>query len=198
MIGVVDKLITGIETEVFEDNDTGRLFMDGFLKKSGIVRKSYQGCHSLEGNQSREFLRKLDQLESHFEEEDIDTQMKGLQFVEVLRSFSKVVSSCFGGYLSEEYLNNIIQFRTLYMQLGISVTPKVHCVFQHIHEFLNIANIGVSSGHKKGLGYFSEQSFEAMHHDAKQGWDRVKVGTNHAECGQRLKDFVVSNNSKHL
>ena len=80
--------------------------MDGFLKKSGIVRKSYQGCHSLEGNQSREFLRKLDQLESHFEEEDIDTQMKGLQFVEVLRSFSKVVSSCFGGL--DTSLKNIL------------------------------------------------------------------------------------------
>ena len=28
-----------------------------------------------------------------------------------------------------------------------------------------------------GLGYYSEQPFEAMHHDAKVLWERVKVGT---------------------
>ena len=34
-----------------------------YLKKVNIVRKSYQGQHSLEGNQCSEFLKKLDILE---------------------------------------------------------------------------------------------------------------------------------------
>ena len=49
-----------------------------------------------------------------------------------------------------------------------------------------------------GLGYYSEQPFEAMHHDAKVLWERVKVGTGHPDVERVLKDFVVSYNSKHL
>ena len=49
-----------------------------------------------------------------------------------------------------------------------------------------------------GLGYYSEQPFEAMHHDAKVLWERVKVGTAHPDVERTSKDFVVSYNSKHI
>ena len=49
-----------------------------------------------------------------------------------------------------------------------------------------------------GLGYFSEQAFESMHHDAKVLWERVKVGSGHPDIERALKDFVVSYNSKHI
>ena len=83
------------------------------------------------------------------------------------------------------------------MSLGISVTPKVHIVFQHVSEFLNIVNSG---GEKSsfGLGYFSEQAFEAMHYDIKGLWERVKVSSGHPEFGERLKAAVTAYNSKHI
>ena len=60
------------------------------------------------------------------------------------------------------------------MDLGITVTPKVHLfnnfqahiVFQHIQEFLQLVNDDASLP-DVGLGYFSEQAFESMHHDVK-------------------------------
>ena len=62
---------------MFDSPELGRQWMDGFLKKVefvfiffsqsifqvSIVRKSYQGSHSLEGNRSSQFLKKIDQLE---------------------------------------------------------------------------------------------------------------------------------------
>ena len=114
------------------------------------------------------------------------------------------------------YKADILEFKRLYMSLGISVTPKVkrdylkpkkyyffnirprivknkindfkksyfkaHMVFQHIAEFLDLVNgdtetpnvgmfkyfkILLLSFNLIGLGYFSEQAFESMHHDVK-------------------------------
>ena len=67
IIGIVDKLLKGMEDNVFPTKEEGRLYMDKFLKDVGlfstifqklilffyniqhcILRKSYQGCHSLE------------------------------------------------------------------------------------------------------------------------------------------------------
>ena len=49
-----------------------------------------------------------------------------------------------------------------------------------------------------GLGYFSEQAFESMHHDAKVLWEKVKVGVDHPDVEKALQDFVISYNAKHM
>ena len=46
--GVVDKLLSAFEKSVFSNEEAGLNFMNRFLKMAGIVRKSYQGAHSLE------------------------------------------------------------------------------------------------------------------------------------------------------
>ena len=51
--------------------------------------------------------------------------INGLPFIQTFRAFSKVVSSCFGVSLQEDYEVHILEFRRLYLELGISVTPKV-------------------------------------------------------------------------
>ena len=84
-------------------------------------------------------------------------------------------------------------------------------MFQHLKEFLTIVNSGQQSNTPKGyffiniffkfllgLGYYSEQPFEAMHHDANVLWERAKIGTGHPDVERVLKDFVVSYNSKQL
>ena len=65
-----------------------------------------------------------------------------------------------------------------------SAILQVHVVFQHVQEFLEMVNtdpnqpaLGMVEYMVKiawiivfiltGLGYFSEQSFESMHHDVK-------------------------------
>ena len=46
-------------------------------------------------------------------------------YVPALRAFGKVVKGCFGLALSPSYQADIEQFKKCYLNLGISVTPKV-------------------------------------------------------------------------
>jgi hypothetical protein len=43
-----------------------------------------------------------------------------------MRAFSKVVDSCFSNTLLDTYITDILKFKKAYMDLGITVTPKVH------------------------------------------------------------------------
>ena len=171
--------------------------MDRYLKKMAIVRKSYQGAHSLEGNQSRLFLKKIDSLQRELELLPDSIIINGLPFITAFRAFSEVVDSCFGVVLKPDYIAKIQNFKTAYMALDITVTPKAHIVFQHIAEFLSRVNAGENLS-TVGLGYFSEQAFEAMHHDVKVIWEKVKVGLDHPNFSEKLRSFVVAYNSKHL
>ena len=124
---------------MFDSPELGRKWMDGFLKKVdfgftfyyknifqvSIVRKSYQGAHSLEGNQSSQFLKKIDQLEIDLFQESDSVKLAGLPYVAVLRAFRLVQTACFGQELQQDYREKIQQFSKLYRDLEISVTPKV-------------------------------------------------------------------------
>ena len=68
-------------------------------------------------------------------------------------------------------------------------------LFNFVAEFLSRAN---SAGTQLGLGYWSEQCFEAMHHNARLSWDRVKVASSHPQFWEKLKSFIVSSNSKRM
>ena len=46
-------------------------------------------------------------------------------YVSALRAFGRVVKSCFGLKLSSSYISDIEHFKKCYLNLGISVTPKV-------------------------------------------------------------------------
>ena len=161
LIGIVDKLIAGFENKVFETPVEGREWMDRYLKGVAIVRKSYQGCHSLEGNQSSSFLKKIDVLEREIMKEDDEVKVAGLQYIQVFRALREVQEACFSMVLMPDFKVKINLFSNLYRQLGITVTPKVHILESHIIDFYEI------TGEKVGLGFFSEQGFESMHHDMK-------------------------------
>eukprot|EP00090_Calanus_glacialis_P026415 TRINITY_DN41544_c0_g1_i1.p1 TRINITY_DN41544_c0_g1~~TRINITY_DN41544_c0_g1_i1.p1 ORF type:complete len:114 (-),score=20.05 TRINITY_DN41544_c0_g1_i1:59-400(-) len=84
-------------------------------------------------------------------------------------------------------------FITQDIGLYISVSPKVHILESHIVDFSEI------SGEEVGLGFFSEQGFETMHHDFKVLWEKVKTGDiSHEDFAERLLDCVCSYNAKHM
>ena len=63
----------------------------------------------------------------------------------------------------------------------------------HIIDFYEM------SGETAGLGKFSEQAFEAMHHDMNMLWEQVKIGNiEHEDFLDRLFNFVCSYNAKHM
>ena len=53
-------------------------------------------------------------------------------------------------------------------------------------------------GENAGLGFRSEHSMVAGHHDFKLEWEKVKVTPDHAEYGDRMEKTVVRYNGKHL
>ena len=84
-----------------------------------------------------------------------------LPFVHIFRAFHEVVKACFGKNLLPDYKEKIKRFSASYRRLNISITPKVHVIEAHIIDFYK------KSGESFGLGYYSEQAFEAMHHNFK-------------------------------
>ena len=58
--------------------------------------------------------------------ESEDAVLNGLPYVHAFRAFDRVVSMCFGVTLKAGYEQAIQQFKTAYMDIGISVTPKVY------------------------------------------------------------------------
>ena len=90
LIGVVDKHLQGLE-KLFSME-----WMDDFLKDVNILRKSYQGGHALEGNQSSMFLKKLPELSEKIMREPDDLKIEGLALLHSLHCFKKVQETCFG------------------------------------------------------------------------------------------------------
>ena len=78
--------------------------------------------------------------------------------IDALRKFKSVVTACFGMVLEDDFSEKIDRFRDSYLAImNISVTPKVHAVFFHVKQFIEIK--------RAPLGVFSEQATESMHHN---------------------------------
>ena len=181
LLGVVDKLLQELKKRASKN------WVDKYLKKVNIVRKSYQGQHSLEGNQCSEFLKKLDILERELMKESTGLNVVTLPILQVFCTFRKVQKSCFGMEVKPDFRNQIAEFSRVYRSLEISVTPKVHIIERHIKDFYDIY------GKEHGLGFWSEQPFEAMHHEMKVLWNKVKIkDISREEYGVRLLDLSPS------
>ena len=90
------------------------------------------------GNQSREFLKKVDLLQLELEKLSSETLLKGLPYIHAMRTFSKVVGNCFGNILVDSYIQDIQRFKDAYMALQISVTPKVFPLYPPPNDLINM------------------------------------------------------------
>lgn len=88
-------------------------------------------------------------------------------FVTAFSSFRDVVSSCYGHDLQPDYKLKIAKFKKDYLRVKISVTPKVHAVFYHVEEFCEMTDMG--------LGPWSEQTSESLHHEFTKCWEKYMV-----------------------
>ena len=75
----------------------------------------------------------------------------------------------------------------------MSITPKIHIVEHHVVDFLK------RKKEEHGLGWWSEQAFEAMHSDIKKEWEKVKIcDSDHPDFPTKLLDFVLRYNARHV
>ena len=96
-----------------------------------------------------------------------------------------VVEACYGYKLDANFVENIKLFKAAYMRLQINVTPKVHAVFYHIEEFCTRNQFGL------GLGPYSEQTSESIHHDFKLTWKNFAIkDTDHPQYANQSCFYV--------
>ena len=91
-------------------------------------------------------------------------------------------------------METISKFSATYRNLtDMSITPKIHILEIHIVDFLK------RKREPHGLGFWSEQGFEAMHHDMQKEWNTVKnCDLDHPDFPERLLKFVCRYNAKHV
>ena len=111
--------------------------------------------------------------------------------------FNAVVDSSFGNYVEEGWVDAIARFCASYRALDkITYPPKYHMVESHLQQFLERRWSQNPDYESFGLGYWSEQQFEAVHHNFTTSWDRFKVGTDHEGYGEALLTCVTSYDAK--
>ena len=153
-----------------------------WLKACNVETESYHG-QSFTGNSARRLLKNVDKLQSM-------CPIECLKYVKVFRAFERVVTSCFGTSLDSNYRENIQRFRDAYMDLSVRVTPKIHAVFHHIAEFCERKGCG--------LGPYSEQASESVHHDFNKIWLHFKRPYSHSDFADHLLKALQVYNSRHI
>ena len=103
-----------------------------------------------------------------------------------------VKDACFGQTLDPNYEALISQFMTTYRSLPISIPLKLHVLETHTSEFLK------DMGEEHGLGFYSEQSYEAMHSKVIRNAAKNPHHEKHPEYPKSLKGVVVNINGKNL
>ena len=131
-----------------------------WLKLCNVEKENYCGG-IFAGNESRKLMKIIDRLEA------LSPPSSCAKFINAFKLFDQVVSWCYESKLHPEFQDEIATFAKDYMKLGISATPKIHTVIFHIIELCKIAGWG--------LGPWSEQTGESVHHDFKETWKTYKV-----------------------
>ena len=150
-----------------------------------VIQKGYHNG-SFVGNDCMKMLNNVDKLQQL-------APFHILKYVHALRCLHSVVLSCFGMELKPEYEANIIQFKEVYFELGISITPKVHILIEHVAEFC--------SKHSRSLGWYSEQASESCHYDfLRNFWEKrgYKRSIGHPNYAKNLLDAVIAYSSIHI
>lgn len=125
-------------------------------EKHFILEDAHQG-RGFKGPNSRKILHVAHELAL---DRELPRDLK--IFADALVKFDAVVAGSFGMIESKTIQTDILAFEKAFMKLGISVTPKVHAVIEHLPEFLALGY--------GPLGPYSEQATEAAHYDFEKIW----------------------------
>ena len=117
-----------------------------------------------------------------------------LGYLDCFQKFASLKQACFGKSLSPNYGSRIKDFKQSYLNLNINVTPCAHILFQHIPAFI-AATVG---DEKRGLGFYSEQAFEALHSVVGKTLERFPANQLGDKFACRALRAVTYLNSKHI
>lgn len=171
LMGTVQHLFDNLKREHTE-------IAEQWIKDAGVQVDHYQRFN---GNNARKLLKKSYLLEN---------LSPGNKFISVFENFNKVVESCFGQVLHQNYKELIHEFAKLVSICNIRFTPKLHTIVFHVPQFCE------STG--RSLGFFSEQASEQVHCAFNKHSLKYHVNFNAKDCNKKLLRSLSVFNSDHL
>ena len=194
MLGLVQKLLDYIKLA------SSTHFAKTVIDQLNITETYHRGKKGLNGNACKKLIENatLFIIKSKALPDSCD-KAKIVAAAKTMSLFNNVVNSSFGQLVEEDWEQDIRDFCAAYRALiGISFPPKFHLVEGHLVQFLKRRWSLDNSYEGFGLGYWSEQPFEALHHKFEEHFERYKVGRMHEDYGNRLLDAVLSWNGRRL
>ena len=195
MLGLVQKLLDYIKLL------SSTSFTEGVLSALNITQTFHRGKKGLNGNSCKKLLENASiiTIRSNTLLPESCDKVKIAAAAETMSLLNNVVHSSFGMLVKEGWEQDIKDFCASYRALpGISYPPKFHLVEGHLEQFLRRRWSQDVRYEGFGLGYWSEQPFEALHHKFDEHWERYKVGKMHEEYGHKLLDAVMTWNSRRV
>ena len=139
-----------------------------WLKMIGAEQSHYFGGQ-FNGNNVENVLRGVNSLRNLLSR-DLKKSQKLQDILKAMETLEAVKHCCFGQDLDPRFEKEIQLLGKLWLRIGMSVTPKAHALFVHVSQFLHFKN--PQTGPKRGLGYWSEQASESVHHDFERHWQQ--------------------------
>ena len=158
-----------------------------WLSSLNVVHEPYHGF-CLEGNEVSKVLKKLTTLEQRLPDE--------LEpFLTCMEDFDKVVQSCFGFTLADDYKSSISlltsSFSALHEKFNVSESVKLHIIMNHVAQFIDLTG--------NPLGQYSEQETETCHSTFDVFWSRYKIkNTKSEKYPVQLLKAILDYNSAHI
>ena len=159
-------------------------FIAGHVNYNLAYIKKFQLGTILDGPNLNLLLnKKLDKLENF-----VDPKFHN--FIECMRLFHDVQDACFGMELGDDWEAKIHIWMDSYKELGISITPKVHCLMYEVPIF--IWETGLA------LGQVSAQVFETGHFDFEETLKRFKKKETSPGHADSLVDAMSCYAGEHV
>jgi len=118
-------------------------------------------------------------------------QYELVPFAVAFTKLNNVRVACFGKELEPNMETTVSDFRTAYLDLGVSVTTAAHVIMNHVVQFCRF--------HQSALGKYSEQASESVHRDFANLWEKCgKVSISHSKYGSNLLETTIRYNGRHI
>ena len=186
LLGIFNHLWKAIEGISGEHS---RVLQD-FAMQHNCMRESYWS-KTFEGNECARLMTKI----SSSKDVDPLLTLPGIEtHIRAIQAFNNVRVHVFGNVLHANWKNMINDFALAYECIpGISKPLKVHILIAHCKQFIDLYGKG------KGLGFYSEQTGEAIHKDFDKTFVKYKFKNIHdEEYGKHLLKAVVEFSSMHI
>lgn len=116
-------------------------------------------------------------------------------YINAYKAMDKLVNSCFtSGKVEPAYSSHLNELRRALESIeNVSKTLKIHVLLEHLEQCLQFID------NDNGLGFWSEQSGEAVHHKFLEFWSRYKMNfMNDESYASQLQKAVTEFSSLHL